>query len=167
MSKKSKQLFIVRHGKSDWSDPELRDIDRPLKNRGVRNAYDMAGFLKEKGVKPEIMISSPAARALNTASIFFRVLEMEPDELIVDERLYHASPGEIMEIITGVPDTFQSIMIFGHNPSFTQLANVFLTEHIYNIPTAGVVFLDFAMNKWQEISKTKPVDHFFEYPKKL
>jgi len=163
----NRQLFIVRHGKSDWSDPELRDIDRPLKNRGVRNANSMAVFLKEKGYKPELMISSPAARALNTASIFFRALEMKPDEMIVDERMYHASPGEIMEIIAEIPDKFKSIMIFGHNPSFTQLANIFLTEHIYNIPTAGVVFLDFAMDKWQEISKTKPVDHFFEYPKKL
>ncbi len=163
----NRQLFIVRHGKSDWSDPELRDIDRPLKNRGVRNAYAMAGFIKEKGLKPEIMISSPAARALNTASIFFRVLEMKQDELIVDQQLYHASPGEIMDILTGVPDRYRSTMIFGHNPSFTQLANVFLTEHIYNIPTAGLVFLNFKMDKWQEISKTKPVDYFFEYPKNL
>jgi phosphohistidine phosphatase len=163
----NRQLFIVRHGKSDWSDPELRDIDRPLKNRGVQNAYAMAGFLKEKGYKPELMISSPAARALNTATIFFREMEMIPDRLIVDERMYHAGPREIMEIIAGVPDKFQSVMIFGHNPCFTQLANLFLTDHIYNIPTAGVVFLNFAMGKWQDITKTKPVDHFFEYPRKL
>jgi phosphohistidine phosphatase len=163
----NRQLFIVRHGKSDWSDPELRDFDRPLKNRGVRNAYAMAGFLKEKGYKPELMISSPAARALNTASIFFRELEMMPDRLIVDERMYHAGPREIMEIIAGVPDKFPSVMIFGHNPGFTQLANVFLMDHIYNIPTAGIVFLNFSMGRWQDITKTKPVDHFFEYPRKL
>lgn len=163
----NRQLFIVRHGKSDWSDPELRDIDRPLKNRGVRNAYAMAEFIKNKGFKPDIMITSPAARALNTASIFHRVLEMKPGEMVVDERIYHASPGELLEIITEVPDNFQSIMIFGHNPSFTQLANLFLTEHIYNIPTAGLVFLDFSMDKWKEISRTKPVDYFFQYPKKV
>ncbi len=163
----NRQLFIVRHGKSDWSDPELRDIDRPLKNRGVRNAYAMAEFIKEKGLKPELMISSPAARALNTASIFFTVLDMKADEMLVDDRMYHASPGEIIEIVTEVQDNVHSIMIFGHNPSFTGLANIFLAEHIYNIPTAGLVFLDFAMDRWQEITKTKPVDYFFEYPKKL
>ena len=163
----NRQLLIVRHGKSDWSDPALRDIDRPLKNRGVQNAYTMAEFIKNKGLKPQLMISSPAARALNTASIFFRVLDMEADEMLVDDRMYHASPGEIIGIIAEVPDSVQSIMIFGHNPSFTELANIFLTEHIYNIPTAGLVFLDFVMDRWQEIRKTKPVDYFFEYPKKL
>ena len=152
----NRQLFIVRHGKSDWSDPELRDIDRPLKNRGVRNAYAMAGFIREKGLKPEIMISSPAARALNTASIFFSVLEMEQDELIVDQRLYHASPGEIIDILSGLPDTCQSIMIFGHNPTFTQLANVFLTGHIYNIPTAGLVFLNFKWINGRKSAKRNP-----------
>lgn len=96
----TRHLFIVRHGKSDWSDPELRDIDRPLKNRGVRNAYSMAEFIKGKGVKPELLISSPAARALNTASIFFRILQMNPDEMIVDDQMYHAGPNEMIEIIT-------------------------------------------------------------------
>jgi len=163
----NRQLFIVRHGKSDWSDPELRDIDRPLKNRGVRNAYTMAEFINEKGLKPELLISSPAARALNTASIFFRVLKMNPDDMTVDEQMYHAGPGEIMEIISGVPDKVQSVMIFGHNPGFTQFANLFLQDRIYNIPTAGVVLLEFKTDQWEKINKAKVVDYFFEYPKNL
>lgn len=163
----SKKLFIVRHGKSDWSDPELRDIDRPLKNRGVRNAYAMAEYISAKGIKPELFISSPAARAINTASIFFRVLQMNPNEMIVDERMYHAGPGEILDIIYQVPDAVDSIAIFGHNPGYTQLANLFIADHIYNIPTAGVVSLEFDTDNWQDIRKAKVLDSFFEYPKKL
>jgi phosphohistidine phosphatase len=163
----SKKLYIVRHGKSDWSDPELRDIDRPLKNRGVRNAYAMAEYLKAEGIKPELFISSPAARAINTASIFFRIMNMNPNEMVVDERMYHAGPGEIMEIINQVPDSVNSIAIFGHNPGYTQLANLFISDHIYNVPTAGVVYVEFETDSWKNIREANVLNSFFEYPKKL
>ena len=86
---------------------------------------------------------------------------MGSNEMIVDERMYHAGPGEIVDIIGQVPEAIQSIMIFGHNPGYTQLANMFVPDHIYNIPTAGVVFLEYETDSWQEIRKARVVDSFF------
>ncbi len=112
-----KTLFIVRHGKSSWDYDDISDIDRPLNERGIRDGYKMAGRLKKSGRKPGMIISSPAARALHTAIIFQRTLGISDRKFILDRDLYEAETEDIMEVIFGVDDGVESVMIFSHNPT--------------------------------------------------
>jgi phosphohistidine phosphatase len=163
---KEKTLFIGRHAKSSWDFPGRSDIDRPLAERGLINAYDMAQRMKKRGDKPQLIISSPANRALHTAIIFARELRIPFSELSVNEGLYMAGEDSILQIIAGTDDKVHSVMIFGHNPDFTYFANYFIHEQIYNIPTCGVVRLTFNVSRWENIHKGKLVDHFFDFPRK-
>jgi phosphohistidine phosphatase len=163
---KGKVLFIGRHAKSSWDFPERDDIDRPLSERGLVNAYDMAGRMKKRGDVPEYIISSPANRALHTAIIFARELRFPMNRLRVNEEMYMSGEDSILEIITGINDKFGSVMIFGHNPDFTNLANYFLKDQIYNIPTCGLVRMKFEVAEWEKISRSTLTDYFFDYPKK-
>jgi phosphohistidine phosphatase len=163
---KEKILFIGRHAKSSWDFPERDDIDRPLAERGLANAYDMAGRMKKRGDMPEYIISSPASRALHTAIIFARELKFPMKRLRVNEDLYMSGEDSLLKIITGMNGKFGSLMIFGHNPDFTNLANYFLKDQIYNIPTCGLVRMHFDVDEWGKISRSNLSDYFFDFPKK-
>jgi phosphohistidine phosphatase len=159
-----KTLFIVRHGKSAWDNPGVSDIDRPLKDRGIKDSYDMAGRIVAKGARPDSIISSSAARALHTAIIFSRVLEFPADEIIINQDLYLAEYKEILAVITATDDSRNSLMIFGHNPGFTDLANYLSGLTIENVPTTGLVMLTFKTESWKGISKKCLSGEFFDYP---
>jgi len=160
-----KTLYIVRHGKSSWENDGLKDFDRPLKYRGVHDAEKMAVRLKEKNNVPEIIITSTANRALTTARIFSRIMGVEDHMIYLTEELYLASVETILDVIYSVEDEVESVMIFGHNPGFTGLAIELSNLNIDNIPTSGLVKLDFSVNKWTEISKQHIASEFFDYPK--
>lgn len=160
-----KQLHITRHGKSSWDYPDIADIDRPLNPRGIRNSYTMAGRLQKLGVRPDLMVSSPATRALSTAVIFMRVLKLPPGILKIDEAIYHGDLEDLTGIITSTPAGHSCLMLFGHNPAFTVLANRFLVESIDNIPTAGIVSLTFETEDWKTVEQTPPEKEAFDYPK--
>jgi phosphohistidine phosphatase len=162
---KEKILFIGRHAKSSWDHPERVDIDRPLSERGVQNAYLMAGRMKSRGDMPQHIISSPANRALHTAIIYARELDFPLSGLIVDDDLYMTGERTILKIITGVSNDIDTLMIFGHNPDFTNLANYFLKDRIYNIPTSGIVMLSFGTTDWEKISRSNLADFSFDFPK--
>ncbi|TVR69317.1 MAG: histidine phosphatase family protein [Marinilabiliales bacterium] len=162
----TKTLYIGRHAKSSWDFPGRADIDRPLAERGLNNAYEMAGRMKERGDKPARIISSPANRALHTAVIFARELKIPLDYLSVNEDLYMAGEDAILQVVARVDDAIDSLMVFGHNPDFTYLANQFVHSQIYNIPTSGVVRLDFDVKSWEDIHRGKLTGHLFDYPKK-
>lgn len=161
-----KVLYIGRHAKSSWDFPGRADIDRPLAERGLNDAYDMAGRLKKRGHTPGYIISSPANRALHTAIIFARELKVPLSRLEINEDLYMAGEDAVLQAVAGANDSYGSLMVFGHNPDFTYLANHFLQEHLYNIPTCGVVRLVFSVNQWQDIHRGKLMDYSFDYPKK-
>lgn len=161
----NRTLFIGRHAKSSWDFPGRNDIDRPLAERGLNNAYEMAKRMKKIGDRPEIFISSPANRALHTAVIFARELRMPFSRLQIDENLYMGGIETILDIISGVDNNTGSFMIFGHNPDFTSLANYFLKDQVSNIPTCGMVKLVFNANGWEDIQKSNLVDSLFDFPK--
>ena len=162
----TKTLYITRHGKSSWDFEGIADIDRPLSIRGVNNAYLMAERLKAKGLMPELLLSSPAIRALHTAEIFIRTLGIDWNSLEINDKLYFGYTNEILEAILHLDKRYSSVMIFGHNPAFTELANTFLLSPVDNIPTAGMITLVFPVNKWTELRDTKPQSEDFDYPKK-
>lgn len=165
--KTNKQLIIVRHGKSSWDYEGIADIDRPLSLRGIKNAHDMARRFLTRKIQPEWILTSPANRALHTATIFARILNMPFQNFYIEDRIYAADASGIIDMIKGLEDQIPSVMIFGHNPAFTTLANHFLEESIDNIPTAGVVWLDFAVNQWSAIDINTVNKSFFDYPKKI
>ncbi len=160
-----RKLLIVRHGKSSW-ETVVEDIDRPLTERGIRNAYDMAERMKKLGHVPETIYSSPANRALHTATIMSRTWEIPDSEIIVRDDLYLAGPDEIIEMIFEVPDEKTTIAIFGHNPGFTQFSNRFLDVILENLPTAGIVVVSLEAPSWNDLVGAKVLNTFVDFPKK-
>lgn len=163
---KPKVLHIVRHAKSSWDFQNISDYDRPLKLRGIMNAYEMARRLKIRNTLPELIITSPANRALHTATIFARVIELPFGQFCIDADFYGADPENILNRIKELNDKIHSVMIFGHNPEFTNLANFLAKEPIGDIPTTGMVSVTFNTDKWKELNKDKVTEVIFDFPKK-
>jgi phosphohistidine phosphatase len=161
-----KKLYLVRHAKSSWDNTAQRDFDRPLNNRGKRDAPFMGNMISKKGVKPDLIISSPAIRAFTTAKYFADELNYPVKEIIREENLYEASVSDILSIISGIDDKNESLMVFSHNPGLTDFSNFISDKQIDNIPTAAVVSLILKTEHWNGIDKKTCTLEFFEYPKK-
>ena len=150
---------------SSW-ESEVRDVDRPLTERGVRNSYDMAERLAKVDLIPEKIYSSTGIRALHTAIIMARVWELPEDTVSVRESLYMSGAEEIDEVLSDVPEEFNAVAVYGHNPTFTSYANRFLSTPLENLPTTGVVVLTFEAASWKELFKGKLVDEHVDCPRK-
>ncbi len=161
-----KTLYIVRHAKSSRDYPKVKDIDRPLKERGIHDADLVARRLKKTGRRPELIITSPATRALHTATIFRRILDIPEPAFKLDNTLYDATVDDILEVVYGVGDEVSSVMIFGHNPSFTYIVNDLTSLNLDNLPTSGLVIAEFNTGKWTEIDRQYVTFEFLDYPKK-
>ncbi len=161
-----RRLFIIRHGKSSWENQGLDDIDRPLAERGIRNASEMAKRLLDRGAVPELILSSPASRALNTALIMLRTWDLEPGRLQIHDPLYMAYRKEIEVLVSEVPPEIRQLAIYGHNPSFTMYANQFLEEALDNLPTAGVVIVTLESEGWKGIGRKQVKESYVDYPKR-
>jgi len=159
MKKKYKILYIVRHAKSSWDYENVADVDRPLKVKGIKNAYEIAHSIKIKNNLPDLIISSPAIRALHTAMILARIFDTPAGQIQIDTGFYESSFNYCLERITGTDDRVNTLMIIGHNPDFTDLANQFLKEPLSDLPTAGTVMLEFECNSWKTIDKINLVRH--------
>ena len=162
-----KELFVVRHAKSSWDDPTISDHDRPLNERGLRNAPDMGSRLSDREVSPDALISSTALRARTTAEIMAVSLNFPKDRIVLDRALYHASATELQEYIGGLDDSHFSVMLFGHNPGMTSLVSHLFGLPIDNLPTCGVVHLQFNENTWVTASRAKPSRATIDFPKNL
>ena len=160
-----KRVFFVRHAKSSWSDASLSDIQRPLNKRGLRDAPYMAALLKGKGVRPDAIISSPAVRAHTTAKYFAQALLGAEDKVLLYKELYHAFPRDILDVIRSQADHWNTILVFGHNPGFTSIANLFSKEYIGNVPTCGIVEVEANISKWSDLSEKNGSMISFYYPK--
>ncbi len=164
-----KYLYLVRHAKSSWDFPELSDFDRPLNKRGKSNAPDMGLRLAARDLELDVIISSPANRAITTSQMLAEQLDFSRENIMHDDGVYHATGYALVELITALPDNFKSVMMVGHNPGFTDLANYFKEPDYYigNVPTCGVVAIEFALNHWTEVSKHGGRMLFYDYPKKV
>ncbi len=164
---KSKTLFIVRHAKSSWDDTALDDKDRPLNERGKEEAPKIGKHLAGYAVKPDLITSSPAVRALKTAEKIAKELGFKKSDVVVDEGIYTFNGGSLMDVVKGFDDKYRSVMMVGHNPAITSFANELSGVGIDNIPTCGVVLLEFDARKWKDIEKGSGKLLEFDYPKKL
>lgn len=161
-----KTLYIVRHAKSSWDFPELSDYERPLNTRGLRNAPEMGKRLKLQNIKPDLVLTSPAKRALETSRIICSEIGYPENKVQRKEELYHADEDEILEVIQEVSDQHKSLMLFGHNPGLTFFVNEMTSENIYNIPTCGIVAIELEVERWQDLDFDQGKLIFFDYPKK-
>ena len=161
-----KTLYLVRHAKSSWDDPSLDDFNRPLNERGERDAPRMGKRLKERDVTVDIMISSPAKRAWNTGLAIAEILEFPSEKIKPERSLYHAGEGAFLAALRAIKDPNDVVMIFGHNPGLTEFANSLFNENIVNIPTTGIVAGQLNIESWNEVSLGCGEMLFFDFPKK-
>lgn len=156
-----RQLFLIRHAKSSWKDETLADIVRPLNRRGNRDAPEMGQRLLARGIRPQVIATSPAVRAHTTANIIAEQLQFE-GTFVVDSELYGASPDEVLGMIRKLDPEVHCAIFVGHNPGLTELANVWADEEIDNVPTCGIVAVQLA--DWCVPTDGQLVD--FDYPKR-
>jgi phosphohistidine phosphatase len=160
-----KTLYIVRHAKSSWEDPNLNDFARPLNHRGERDAVRMGNRLRDLKISPQTIFTSPALRALTTAEVISRILECQY-AYIQEKSLYHADEDTLLKIIRRIPDSVITAMVVGHNPGLTNFVNDLLDAEIENIPTAGVVSGQLNIDSWKDADWNCGEIIFFDYPKK-
>lgn len=160
-----KQLILVRHAKSDWGNPGLDDFDRPLNERGKKDAPMMAERLKERKITIDAFIASPAKRAAKTAKVFAEVFKRDKEEIIFKEELYMAGPLIFFDVIEKTDNKFSAIAIFSHNNGITEFANRLTNVRIDNIPTCGIVAVKADCENWSDFRQAEKEFLFFDYPK--
>jgi phosphohistidine phosphatase len=159
-----KRLFLIRHAKSDWGDPGLDDIQRPLNDRGKSDAILMGEKLKEKFSVPDVVISSPAKRAIKTAQRITETIGFAGNASIVDS-LYEFEVPAYYRAVEQLSDKARTAFLFGHNTVISEFAKELIGEFIGVIPTCAVVVVDLEIDSWLEITAGcgKKVDYL--YPK--
>ena len=158
----SKTLYIVRHAKSSWNDTKLKDWERPLLKIGIERANKISKILKRKKIHPDKIISSHAFRALNTAVIFSLALDYSVDDIEIRYDIYGKKPSNILNLIKKQDDSVSSLMIFGHNPVFTDLYNLLTGGKIENLSTSAVACIRFEIDRWNKIQTKKGKSMFIE-----
>jgi phosphohistidine phosphatase len=160
-----KTLFILRHAKSSWAEIGVDDINRSLKSSGINDAIALANILRKDLSQLEIILSSPANRAIHTAILFCQTLGLSTEKIQIMDNIYEAHINEVKRIVSRIPTGISCAMVVGHNPSFTYFANEFLTSPLDNLPTCGIVKIDFRVDNWNEIAKDKVVSTYIDFPK--
>lgn len=160
-----KDLYLIRHAKSDWEDISLRDFDRPLNSRGLKNAPFMAEILSKKLKFTDVIISSPAKRALTTAEFFASAFDIKKEGIITDERIYEAPVSNLLKVINELDDANATVLMFGHNPGFSNLIN-YLTSENCEMPTCAIAHVRFDFESWKMVSADMGKLIEFDFPKK-
>ena len=159
-----KRLILVRHGKSSWDSP-VEDFDRPLKKRAYEDAdHVISAFKAHMDFSVEVF-SSPAKRAQTTAHLFKDQLHIEDQHFHLEPSLYTFDVDEVLNFIKKLDVAFDNVMLFGHNPAFTDLVNRLGSLPIDNLPTTGLVSISFNVKSWKHIQKGET--HFYLFPKYL
>ncbi len=162
-----KTLTLLRHAKSSWKDTSLQDRERPLNRRGQRDAPVIAERIKESGIRPSLILSSPAVRAWTTAKSIAHEIGYPIEFLQQEQRLYHASTRNLLVVIAEQDDGFNNLMIVGHNPGLTDFANHLIPGLTHNIPTCGFVSLEIDCDNWNLDQDAEIKLLIYDYPKPL
>jgi len=161
-----KILSIVRHAKSSWKDTSLADRKRPLNKRGKHDAPIMGKRILDHGIRPSLIVTSPATRARTTAKIIAGELNYPKEFLQREDHLYHASLDEILDVIVAQDDSFNSLMVVGHNPGLTDLVNFLQPGLTNNLPTAGVVSVQIDQENWNLFERPQTQLLVHDWPRK-
>jgi len=161
-----KNLFLIRHAKSSWDFPNLTDIERPLNSRGKKDAPMMGQRLSAMGIKPDLIITSPAKRARKTAKKIAKETGYPANKIITNNNLYSAGVTTLLQVIRAIENQYNKVFMFGHNPEFTALANLLTHRQIYNVPTCGICYIAFEIESWRHVTEGKGKLKLYDYPKK-
>ncbi len=145
------RLTLVRHAKSSWADPGMRDFERPLNARGARDAPVMALRLSELKRLPDHLVSSPALRAITTAGVFAERLGVPAESIRLEPRIYDASAETLVEVVRELDPKARHAMLFGHNPGFSELSRWLATSPFYDMPTCAIASLELQISDWKEL----------------
>lgn len=146
-----KTLYIVRHAKSSWEYQGIKDIDRPLKKRGILDSYLISSVLNKKIACPDVFVSSCANRALHTAMIFSYNFNYPLANLKISKSLYNFSDGYLIKTVKALDDGFDSAIIFSHDHGISTFVNKFGSTQLNHVPTCGVVGIKFDTKHWKNI----------------
>ncbi len=158
-----RELFILRHAKSSWSEVDKSDKDRALKPKGIKDITNLAKETRETTQNIDTIICSPANRAIHTAVLFAEEAGIPLSAISINEKLYEADETVLNQIIADIPSTTQSVMIVGHNPTLSYYVNSILPEPIFELPTSGFVCLYFDAPSWDDIGKSTLKDFNTSY----
>jgi phosphohistidine phosphatase len=169
-------LYLCRHAKSSWADPGQADHDRPLNERGLRDAPFMAELFRQRNEPVDLLLSSTALRAITTAQAYARALgaseldrfrpEAPRPQLVRTPELYHPTPTTILRVVNGLPGEVRRVMLFGHNPGFTEAVEYFSSDDIGNMPTCGIVRIDLPVPDWAHVGRDLGTLVWFDHPKR-
>ena len=162
-----RELILIRHTKSSWDDFTIPDFDRPLKKDRTDDAKRMALKLKSLDLKPDLIICSPAKRTRQTAEYFCEKLNYDYDKIQFDKRIYESSADDIFQVVRETDAGVKNLIVIGHNPSLTHFANYFLSEKIMELPTTGVVWLEFKNDDWEIYRQTPCKLKYYLSPKAI
>ena len=160
-----KTLLLVRHAKSSWDDSAMSDFDRPLNERGKKDAPKMVERLIEKGITINTFLSSPAKRAKKTAKIFAHAYKKAEEDIFLIPQLYLAASSVFESVLSSLESDSDTIALFSHNPGITDFANTLTEARIDDIPTCGVFAIKIETNDWKNFREAKKEFLFFDYPK--
>lgn len=160
-----KSLLLIRHAKSSWESDVLNDFDRPLNERGKREAAEMAKRLKKNKIAIDHFVSSPARRAKKTAKLFIKEYGNRETELFYIPELYHASVQTFGTVVSGLHNNYDTVAIFSHNPGITEFVNTLASVQIDNMPTCGIFAVKASIASWSEFADAPKELLFFNYPK--
>ncbi|HRD40008.1 MAG TPA: histidine phosphatase family protein [Bacteroidia bacterium] len=151
-----KELILIRHAKSDWANEAIKDIDRHLNDRGYADAYQLSQWYKSEFTLPDLLLSSPATRAINTAFIFARTFGIPEAQVMVSGDLYESTMQDYLEVISKLDKKYNRVMLFGHNPAITNLTNELNKDLLFeNVPTCGIIKIGFPYENWKEVADKK------------
>lgn len=160
-----RRLILLRHAKSSWDNAGIRDIDRPLNKRGLRDAPEMGRRLRDRNCRPAGMFSSTANRAITTARLVANEIGVPEETIREIPELYLASPGAIVTVLAREADNYDDLIVVGHNPGMTDLANRISDATIDNLPTCGVFAVTFDCSSWSDVLRRRGTLSWFDYPK--
>lgn len=159
------RLTLVRHAKSSWESPGQIDFERPLNDRGRRDAPVMAARVRDVGLLPDRLLSSPALRAISTARAFAEVLGLARQDIQLDSNIYDASVGALFDVVRGAGGTAAHLMMFGHNPGFSEFAHQLADCPFEEMPTCAVAVLDLDARRWSAVAPRSGRLARYLYPK--
>ncbi|OUJ75782.1 SixA phosphatase family protein [Hymenobacter crusticola] len=161
-----KTLYLMRHAKSSWDFDDLTDKERPLNNRGREDAPLMGQALAKRTIHLDLLVSSPAVRAMSTAALVAHEVNYPPNQIEVVERIYRAEVLDMLDIVRSLPDPADSVLLVGHNNTLTDFANLLSPSQLNELPTAAIVCLKFSCAHWAEVDRANAEFYFYDYPKK-
>lgn len=162
-----KTLYILRHAKSDWSEPGQDDIERAIREKGIKRTGLIINYMQSNQMKPDLIISSHALRAIQTSKLIATGLNYPKNSILINPKIYYWNEDQITNLFFEVNDSVSSLMIVGHNPTFTNLANHYLEKKIDYLPTSGLVTVNFDIDKWSDVDAAKVIGSQAIFPKLL